>query len=164
MTCINPITNRPIKINGHTFNKLINDGYVVKKYVERNIEPLFSIFELNCLILNLLDDIDIMHLSMTNYKSKDFYCRHDYLLHRYRHLNISIITSYFYFRNMFCNKPFKHDNNTIIIYQVHHPWQPFKNIIKWNNIELPYIQYKGMSILYDNHIYHFKDDTKIIFI
>lgn len=167
MSCLNPITNRLIKINGPTYNKLVRDGYktlldntLLKIHIERYL-PLLDIFDMNILILNQLNDKDYVHLSMTNYKALEFYNNKNYIYERYLHQggNPSLtfyIHDYFYFKNTLCNRDFVHGDDrfyrkeltdgpfkksVINIYQIYHPWELSKIpkwLIKLNGVEVPY--------------------------
>ena len=164
MYCVNPKTQRNIKVNGPTFKKLLKEG--TTNYLYRNVKgPLLNIVELDVLILNLLDDVDVVHLSMTCDKALAFYRDRRYVYERClrnglnpsqfkkdNYLDIyRIIDSYFYFKLNWC-KTFINNNHVVRICQLYHPWEESP---KWR------IQLDGNEMTYDYHMYQYHTNTII---
>ncbi len=140
MSCLNPNTNRLIKINGPTYKKLIKQGHVnLLNATQIYRYPLLDIFEMNLLILNELNDKDYINLSMTNHKAVEFYNDSKYIHERCRLKGMPAnYLPYSLFKQWMCHREFLNGNNVVRIYQLYHPWELHKWSITLNGIEMPY--------------------------
>jgi hypothetical protein len=153
----NPLTNRIIIINGPTYNKLINDDYVINdigtKLVKQNdsinsMKPLWLYYDIINMINEFITDFKTLYnlhrtcKKLFMYKFKNVICRGSEIL-----INIGTFSEF-------------HIKNQVITND-NVDGESLFNVLYNHRVKCGYNTYKLSNVLYDHSLYWLSNLTKL---